>query len=381
MTSDITYIILNLALLGIFLFAGWRISKGGNYLKNSILCIIAYTLISGSRYARGVDYLHYVDVYKNDLIKDEWLFSELNELLKTIGVGPHYIFYFYSFIIILCICSFFSIYKKSAKWLFPLFIIATLSIAENHIRQFVGFSIICLFLKQLAIIKQYSPKYKYISIIFCLVCIIAAYSIHSANIIIVVLLLLLYFTIKSPIPYYISIPLYIFASYLFNSIIYLNYVESVADFLGQYNILFNSYAEGSGKWFSSEGYSDIYTRTPFVKFLETVGNVTLFYMSWEVIDKKNPDKQDIITYTNVFIIGSIFQKAFMNFEIMNRMGAFCVLFYIFPLAYVMYNFQLIRKNRLFVICSVFLLFWVWDYFRYVFMNPSMTKFLWDTIYF
>ena len=381
LTSDIIYIILNLLLLSIFCFTGWRISKGGNYLYNSILCIITYTFISGSRYARGVDYLYYADVYKYNLKREEWLFSELNELLKLLGVGPHYIFFYYSFIIVLFTCLFFYRYKRFACWLFPLFIIATLSIAENHIRQFVSFSIVFLYLRQLMLIKKYSLIENTFSIIICILCIVTSYSIHSANIFVIIVLTLLYFTIKKTIPCYISIPIYVFSAYFFNTFAHLHYIESIVNSFSNYNTLFDTYAENSSKWFSFEGFSEIYTRNPLIKFIETFGNIILFYMSGRLIDARYSNKYDLITYTNAFIIGTIFQKAFMNWELLNRMGSFLAIFYFFPLALVLYNIKFFSKNRTLSICSIFLLFWIWDYFRYIFLNPSMTKFLWDTKYF
>ena len=80
---DIIYIILNLLLLFIFWYGGLRISKGDNYWKNAILCIVAFTLVLGLRYGRGNDYHHYVYIYVNGYTEGTqrafvWLNSFLN---------------------------------------------------------------------------------------------------------------------------------------------------------------------------------------------------------------------------------------------------------------------------------------------------------------
>lgn len=60
---DIVYDFINLFLFWIMFYEGNLISKGKNYYQCCMWIVLFFTLIEGVRYGRGVDYLHYIDVY------------------------------------------------------------------------------------------------------------------------------------------------------------------------------------------------------------------------------------------------------------------------------------------------------------------------------
>lgn len=65
-------------------WVGSQVSERKHYWKYCLLIILFFTLIEGVRYGRGVDYMHYVDVYKYDLEDNQILFTSLNRFLRSL---------------------------------------------------------------------------------------------------------------------------------------------------------------------------------------------------------------------------------------------------------------------------------------------------------
>ena len=67
----------------------------------------------GTRYGRGYDYFHYVDVYLNGDPNSQYSFLLFNGLLKNIlGIGRYFIFYVYAIPFILCGFKFLKNFQK-----------------------------------------------------------------------------------------------------------------------------------------------------------------------------------------------------------------------------------------------------------------------------
>ena len=93
MSIDFDYIFLNILVLFVFYICGNNISKGQNYLLNSLVCCIVYVFVIGSRYGRGADYLHYTDVFNYDLEENQIAYTWFTTYLKNIGVTAYQFFY------------------------------------------------------------------------------------------------------------------------------------------------------------------------------------------------------------------------------------------------------------------------------------------------
>ena len=92
-TTDFIYIFLNLFMLIVFIVTGRLISKDKkNYWKYAKWPVITFTLILGLRLNRGHDYIHYMEVYRYDLEKEQVLFTLFNHFLKSLDTGAHWIF-------------------------------------------------------------------------------------------------------------------------------------------------------------------------------------------------------------------------------------------------------------------------------------------------
>lgn len=87
------YFVINVILLMVFIIAGKNVSKGGSYINNAIICCIFFILVFGSRYNRGHDYAHYVEVYTYSEHSDQYVFWLFNYILKNIlDVYKYFIF-------------------------------------------------------------------------------------------------------------------------------------------------------------------------------------------------------------------------------------------------------------------------------------------------
>lgn len=377
---DIIYLLINIIMLATFYFCGKNISNGKNYLQNAIICIIIYSLGLGLRYGRGWDYKHYIDVYQHDLEETEIIFTYFNVFLKSIGVGPHYFFLVYNFIEIICALVFLMPYKKYATYIFPLFMIATLHLNEYSIRQGLAFSFI--FLSLYLFFRFYGKFENFIknSRLFCLflVCIVIAYGIHSIALITILWMLSFALIIKKPLPYKVTIFAFVLVSYVFQNMFDFSGLNNIFFFMANQNEKYAQYIENSDFWFGSEGFNDRYTRNPIVKVFETFSNISLFYLGYKVIINRFQADRQIITLYNVFVTGTIAQKFFQNFEILNRVCGTGAMFWCIPLGIVLYYYKDFNKYRLWLFL---LIWWSYEYLKYLFICGDMCHFLWETNYF
>ena len=130
-------------ILGIKLIS--RTGKSGNrkYWFYSIAYILLFAIIEGLRYGRGIDYLHYEDLYVNAFDESNMqdvVFTSLNRFLNILGVPVCGAFILYS--ALWCFSIFFFLRSfRNIIWLaLPLFIIISLPNFECLIRQYFAFS-------------------------------------------------------------------------------------------------------------------------------------------------------------------------------------------------------------------------------------------------
>ena len=374
--SLIVYIVLYLLLIAIFSLVGWNISKGAKYWQSSIWAIVAFTFVSGSRFLRGNDYVHYMDVYNYDLENKQVVFTWFNHVLKDIGVSPYFIFYFYAFVFVVCLMAFLRPFRKYAYLMFPMALIATINFEEYQIRQAFGYSLVFLFAYELMFAKD--NRYKKIAL--CSILFLLSYGIHSANIILFVLICFFYFIYRRPIPLIISVPLYIIASYVISTMLDLSFLQPFVDLIGDSDTKFSGYAENADYWFGSEGYKDIYTRNVYVQFFETLGNISLMYLGIKEIKTEKNNIWLPVTY-NLFIVGTLIQKAFRNLELLNRIGGDIMIFWFVPFVFVVADRKNLNpKKKIFISCCyICLTWWFYSIIRFIFTPEEKFLFLWDMV--
>ena len=377
---DIVYIIINILLFLVFCIAGLKISKGENYRGNAIFCVIVFTLALGLRFARGNDYLHYQDIYVHGYDEgDQLAFSFINESLKFVGVSKYGIFLFYSFIEIVCSLIFLRRYRRYARYMFPLFLIAVINFDEYQIRQALGFSFVFLCLDSLTDIpdKWYRALRKnFIRILKVVLYFTISYSIHSACGYMLVIMIGFFLFYKRTIPLIISIPALLFSAYFFSEWFDFGWLNPILSQFAGEDERMNTYLENSDVWFSEEGLDDKYTRNPYVLVAEMFGTISLYILGSRVINKYVKGADAYAMY-NFFVIGTIIQNAFRQLEILNRIGGDFALFWFFPLTLVLFYQKKLCNKFFYKLISFFLLWYAYGYLKYLFMRGDMTKFIWD----
>lgn len=380
--DNFVYIFLNLFLLLIFFIAGHNISKGGKYSLNSILCIIVYSIILGLRYGRGDDYFHYQEIYLKGYDEEsQIIFLLINDILKTVGINEYGFFGIYNFIEMLCGLFFLGQYRKYSQYLFPLFLIATLGLNENTIRQGLGYGFVFLSLSKIVSIEYFRITdlglYKK-ELISALLYFFLAYSIHSMCGYIMILMVVIHFFIKKPIPLFISIPVLIFSAYYFSTWFDFSWLNPVIAQVSGEDDLLSSYANNSDYWFSEEGMNtDLYERKPLILLGEMLGTISLFYTGRKMISKHRI--KGFVSFYNYYVVGSLILNAFRSLEILNRIGSSFSLFWFFPLTIVIYYRKELKSNRMATIASYMLIWFIYDYFKYIFLRGDNIRFVWDTI--
>lgn len=431
---DPLYLVINLILLFIFASMGRFVAKGGSYKFSSGVCTIAFTLVLGSRYMRGNDYAHYVDVFNQRTETGQHLFTYLNDFLAAIGIDAYGSFFVYAFIFASCLFYLLRRFKTYATFIFPLALIALIFFHEYMIRQALSFSFIFLFIDQLfrddtdsndaikmedensnqhiltyanyisdssneielipqeeniqapcITSKSQDKKERIINpqkILLCIVYALAAYSIHSANIFVLIVILLFWLTMREhTIPFYISIPAMLFGALYLNKNLNLEEIAPYINLLQGTDEKLDYYIENSNIWFGDEGISNIYTRNDLILIFELWGNGLLFWMS-DKMARQIKLSAIFAVSLNTVIVGNFIMMTFRELEIVHRMGYVLTILWFIPLAICLvlikdFNFKNWEKVLL-----IGLVWWLYEYFKYLFLrSEGMTSFLWDVITF
>lgn len=383
-TIDPVYILLNMLLLGVFALCGVNISRGESYWKNALWCIITFTLILGLRYMRGNDYEHYLDVYDFDMESDEKLYTFLCRCLKYFGINHYMQFFVYAIIFSSALMVFLFRFKQYACWLFPLSLIALIFFHEYMIRQELSYSFVLLYLDRLFSVKVIFRNRKLIipgrsikNIVLCLILAVCAASIHSGNIPVIMLFTVLFF-VNTPVSWKISIPLLLFCTFILSKVYDLSYFNTTLEYLAGSNEKLSGYANSFDFWFGSSAANDEYSRKWYILIFELLGHSSLFYLGWKMIKSVAANKS-VITIFNVYVFGAIFINLFRQIEILNRIGYIFEMWWFFPLGLLIAKYKAMELKAWEKCLYFFLLFFFYDYMKYLLMRQGMTLFLWDMV--
>lgn len=374
---DIVYLTANIGLLICFIVSGYQISKGEKYLFYAVICTMLYTIILGLRFERGIDYNHYVELYTYGYDEGSQVFFVwINSFLKYLGVGKNSIFFFYSLIEISCALFFLKRYKKYGLYVIPFLMISTILFNEWLIRQALGFSFVFLCLNSLFEAYEHKANREIIlpltkAVLFFLI----AYSIHSACGYELVLLIVIFVLSKKMIPLLYSILLLVFSAYFFSEFFDFSYVNSF------FNIFVNDermshYVGNYDKWFTFDNDRINFERNGLVLFMEIIGCISLFYFGKKAINLFC-DKRESFTLYNYFVVGTILLNAFRKVELIQRIASNLYIFWFFPLSIVLYHRKKLIATRHEQILFIFLIWFIYNYLKYLFFRGDMTKFIWD----
>lgn len=376
--SIIEHIILFLLLFGIYaLWGKYNANKSdAAYWKAAIVPILLFVFITGSRYGWGNDYLWYRVQFENPIAREneQILFKWLNDFLNLIGFNYVGGFMVYAFIFITCAFVFIRSFGDYSTYMYCFLVPAALYISTNTIRQGVGMSFIFL-----ALVFLKNKKW-----IYLIITAIIAYNIHSATIITLIILLGSFFIMKKPIHYILSIPLFLFFTFIFDA----SNTALLAGFLEKYvNVggAFQGYIGNSERWFGEEAMQpELYTPGRYAFIFSILFNISIFYLGYLALKIRN--NQRIVYIFNVVVLGYIIQNAVILFEILSRMALTLQMFYFVPVGYIVYVYfkdckqpetnDAIRLKKHFPVGIAFILMELLRYWgRFIFLNPD-ADFFW-----
>ena len=371
--SIFEHIILFSILFIVYTFWGkYNVNKNGlKFWQAAIVPILLYVFITGSRYGWGKDYLWYRVQYEFAIFDPHQVaFNWLNQFLSFIEFNYVGAFMVYSFIFITCAFVFLRSFGTQSTYMYCFLLPATLSISTTFIRQGVGTAFMLL-----ALVFLQNKKWIYMGIVA-----IIAYSFHSATVLTFGIILGIFFLIKKPIHYAISIPIYLFFTFIYD----IGNTAFLADFLEQYVHLggkFQSYMDNSEKWFGETAIQEQYTQGLFATLTSSLFYISIFYLGYQAL-KIRKDKA-IVYLFNVVVAGFILYRMVYSFELLNRMTLSLQMFYFVPLGYIFYvyfqdcqepeNYRLKKYFRIGITVSLAYLFMYWG--RFIFLNEE-ADFFW-----
>lgn len=371
------HLILFLFRISLFLIAlgnGYHISRSSiNSIKwtSFLPTIIAYTLYAGLRWGRGTDYNLYYWIY-NDINKgigredNEPLFVFLIKLFGNLGLEWQHFVAFMSFLLIFSVCYFLKRKPKISIFTLPILVLS-LTLAENLMRWYLGFSFVLIGLFHL--LNNEQKKFLFFSLL--------GFLIHYGLIINIAIFYLVWIAFKEntlhPI---IAFSLYLTLYFIFDP----QFMGHFADVIQQINLgtRFIGYQNNAEAWLTGDANDDVRSE---VSILNIVRTLYLIYTGYHVC-KKNKSRNIIYLY-NLALIGWVFNPAALQIEIAIRINALFLLIGQIYMAYIYYDIIIINKKAYTpLIKNITLLFLIYTFYAFFFksvfsLEENNTLFIWD----
>lgn len=363
-------------------------SKRGTYQNKQlaetalIIFFILFTIIEGSRYGRGPDWLAYKYRFEYlDLYEPQKGFLGYMLLLKSLGFN--YVLYYMTNASLFIIGLFYFIKKTyllvERRWMLLFAICALMLHAENEIRQYLAFPFL-LFALTLLLNDEKVKHWKWILII---ILILLCLSIHSGWLFSIPFLFFSYKFIKKTMSPWISIPLLFSAYYIIPSGYFANSLTNmltvVFDFFGWNDSDFTgaSYIENSDRWLGEDSVIEAAMQTELTKFLQFMFECGIITSSYIAL-KKFPN-QKVLFLFNLFLLFSFLDRVMFGYEIFQRLIRQLYIFWFVPFGYAFAKYPLIQGKlgkimRVAIIISTSYLILYWG--RWIFLNPD-AKFVWN----
>lgn len=302
------------------------------------LFIFVYTIVVGSRYGWGNDYLSYKSQYENLLLEEgaDYGYYKLSLIENALG---------FSFWAHISLCAFlyvsgsYYLIKKTGapnSWMLILFLPITLLFSTYAIRQSLAISIIYFFIGLFVFNQGRMKKYQ---LFISLLLIIFAISIHFASILFLIpfLLFCLFKNVKA-INWKLVVILYILTIIFKDRIVdYLN--EIIETYLPQLDLdnHFQGYADNINKWVGEDAAEDKFLYSGFYKYFVYLLNICILFISGKKLSNNN---RNVAIIYNIYAIALILQEIFFSYEMMRRILDPFVLLSFIPLGYAIGNIKL-----------------------------------------
>lgn len=331
-----------------------------------------FVIAEGLRYGRGVDqcgnygpfYLHCMNA-ENWFQDFETLFVWINQAVYRIDPFREelpfgIIFIVYALLFFICLWTYYKDKKKETSLFLVIAILATNYITEWTIRQGVSFSFILLGLHYLE-----QNKWK-----LMLVAMFVAFSIHHGNVLAIIIpIAFYYFLNEKPIPWKITVPLFIIFEYTMQVSIFQDFIQAISGYLdlSSFGGNYSSYMGDSTLSREAEVAKE-WTRGALTQFLTVLFYSSVLIIGAEVCKVKNAK----IYIYNAFVVGiMIFEPFRLAGSISRAFNVLSCLWFI-PIAYAIYNYkQIVRNNKLVKLAFLGMTCYLLSYYgRYIFLNPE-----------
>lgn len=378
------YLLLILLLFSIFIIYSRSVvfTKGEpianrKYWLYAIIPIIAFSLIEGLRYARGVDYIGYVYTYLqslNPLVENEPLFMILNKNMLAVGFPYCWAFVIYALFWIIGLLYLCKDFRYMAAWCIPFALIASIPSMENLVRQFLSLSFVMISLSLLL-----NRKYL-MSCFFAFV----SFGFHLSSIIVVAIIYSVYilkrnkcFNLKA------SLLAYLFCFFIFDVSFLDTLILKVLSLADLGDLKFSSYIENADRWFTSSAVREDYARSLLGNIALLLFDFALMIMGRKSIQKESSveKKNRLIVIYNLFVIGAISMQAVMELEIVRRFFRPLYMLWFILAANILYKYPILKKHgsKWFFVGNCIILGYILCVFfgKYILFTPSQ-MFIWDS---
>lgn len=342
----------------------------------SLLLCAVYVFTEGLRYGRGVDQLgNYGPFYLHCTLKSaiedrETLFVWLNQIVHsadlTIGVLPFgIIFIVFALIFWCCLWQFYKDYRKESKYFLLLAILATNYITEWTIRQGVSFSFILLALYFLE-----RKKWKPLAI-----CVIMASGIHHGNILSIIVLAICHISLKNkPIPWKLTIPLFVILEYFASMSVVAAYIQDIAYSLNVDTESGNLSHYMDANFMERElEMTEQWHRGAFTQLITVLFYSSILYLG-NVVTKIYSSKCYIY---NAFVIGIMIFEPFRLAGSTSRAFLGLAVLWFVPLSMAFFIKSTTKTKKIYNLSLALSVAYILMYYgRYVFLNPE-AKYVWN----
>ncbi len=379
--SNLDHILLYLIVFCSFIVFTIKINKEGysrkRVIKLFVIPALIYALVEALRYNRGVDYLHYEQIYKWGYTEGtQFLFDLLNKLLNFIGLDFSGALFVYEIILLTGICWIISSYSvEIGKWMYFLAILAMLNLHENLIRQYVALPLIFCSI-------YYMFQQKWLIMFLFIAC---ANFIHSGTIFVCPFVLLFYYTVKKIIPWYIAVGMLFLTYFILNidvSSFFLALLQKLNLGAFIYSEHLMHYIEDSDRWLGKDSVLANAQQTfvtEFMQFLFESGIIISTYIALKVQKERK-----ILCFYNIIVLAFVLCRLVHGYEILARIFNQLYIFWFIPLGYALYilnnkrsdlkNAGLLNTMRFNVFIAIGYLALYWG--RFIFLNPKAV-FIWN----
>lgn len=382
--SSIAYIVVYLFLIAVL----YNFSKNiiphisqKQFWRYAIIPILAYAVIEGCRYGRGVDYLSYKYRFEHIIVAEEpqLLFLWLMKFLKSINFN--YVLAFITYSLIFITGTFFfirkSFTKEEGQWMYIFAVISMTIYAENLVRQFVAQPFIFCFIPFL-FKKADWWKAACLSLV--------AINIHTGVVIQIPILIISYYFFRKTLDWKIWIFILFASYYILPQGILSNVSIKLLTMLRLDNLLVSDhvlhYIEDSDRWLGDGSVLEKAEQTFFTMTLQFVFEASIIMASCIAL-KVRPCKNVLFLF-NISVLGFVLCRLFHGYEIFYRMTQQLHFYWFIPAGYSLFVYKAMQKELfaakllkpMRIAVFSFITYQVMFWGRFIFLNPK-ALFFWD----